>query len=224
MNCHEIKSLLSPYLDGALNGMERQQVSGHLEACGACHAEYQALNRTQELVSGLGRKPAPPDLALKLRVAISQELSMTWERRLQRALGRVEETVNTFMLPATGGLVTALIMFGLLISGFMTLPRTVAAADVADVPTSLYLPPKLTSAPFADAFTVAADSPVVIEAIIDTNGRLQDYRIIAGQDTAEIRKQLDRSLIFAVFEPAKAFGQRSSGKVVLTFANIDVKG
>ena len=37
-------------------------------------------------------------------------------------------------------------------------------------------------------------------------------------------KQLDRSLIFTVFEPAMSFGQPAPGKVVLTFANIDVKG
>ena len=222
MNCPEVRSLFSPYLDGALNGAERQQVSGHLETCVVCAHEYAALSRTQELMSALGRKPAPPDLALKLRVAISHEMSMTLERRLQRAFGRVEEVINAFMLPATGGLVTALVMFGLLIGGFMTLPGGVAAVG-NDVPTSLYTPPKLSSAPFSD-FMVKSEAPVVIEALVDSNGRLQDYRIIAGQDTAEVRKQLDRSLIFTVFEPAMSFGQRAPGKVVLTFANIDVKG
>jgi hypothetical protein len=223
MKCTEAQSLFSPYLDGALSGAERQQVSGHLGACPRCTHEYASLSLTQELMAGLGRRPAPPDLALKLRVAISQELSMTWEKRLQRAVARVEEAINAFMLPATGGLVTALLMFGLLIGGFMTLPRGVAGAGV-DVPTSLYTPPKLSSAPFADYMVVQSDTPVVIEALVDSNGRLQDYRIVAGQDSVEIRKQLDRSLIFTVFEPAKSFGQRSPGKVVLTFANVDVKG
>lgn len=223
MTCPEVRSLFSPYLDGALNGADRQQVSNHLETCADCKKQYAAISRTQELMSALGRKPAPPDLALKLRVAISQEMSMTWERRLQRGIIRMEDTINAFMLPATGGLVTAIVMFGLLIGGFMTLPGGVAGAGT-DIPTSLYTPPKLTSAPFADYFLVKSETPVVIEALVDSNGRLQDYRIIAGQDTTEIRKQLDRSLIFTVFEPAMSFGQRAPGKVVLTFANIDVKG
>lgn len=220
--CSEINALFSPYLDGALQGPERQQVASHLASCTQCASEYATVSRTQELVAMLGRKPAPPDLALKLRVAISQELSMTWERRLQRAMVRVEGAINAFMLPATGGLVTALIMFGLLIGGFMSLRGS--AGGGSDVPTALYTPPKLTSAPFYDDVLVSSDTPVVIEAIVDSNGRLQDYRIIAGQDTAEVRKQLDRSLIFTVFEPAMSFGQRAPGKVVLTFANIDVKG
>ncbi len=135
----------------------------------------------------------------------------------------MEGAMNAFMLPATGGLVTAMVMFGLLIGGFMSLSRGVAGVNT-DVPTSLYTPPKLSSAPFSDAFLVRSETPVVIEAIIDTNGRLQDYRIISGQDSAEVRKQLDRSLIFTVFEPAMSFGQPAPGKVVLTFANVDVRG
>lgn len=222
MNCSEIKSLLSPYLDGALNGVERLIVSRHLETCKVCTQEFSALSRTQELVAELGRKQAPPDLALKLRVAISHEMSMTWERRLQRAIAHGEDMVNALLLPATGGLVSALVMFGLLIGGFMSMPRVAAAGS--DVPTSLYTPPKLSSAPFSDMFLVKSETPVVIEAIVDSNGRLQDYRIIAGNDTQEVRKQLDRSLIFIVFEPATSFGQPAPGKVVLTFANIDVRG
>lgn len=222
MTCIDARSLLSPYLDGVVHGAEWQKVAAHLETCPACAAEFAAVRRTQELVAQVGRRAAPPDLALRLRVTLSQEMSMTWERRLQRAMGRLEDAVNAFMLPATGGLVTAVLMFGLLIGGFMSLPRVAAAGN--DVPTSLYMPPKLASAPFADLLTVKSDTPVVIEALVDANGRLQDYRIIAGQDTQEIRKQLDRSLIFTVFEPAISFGQRAPGKVVLTFANIDVKG
>jgi hypothetical protein len=222
MNCPEVRSLFSPYLDGALNGADRLVVSRHLETCTSCKQEYAAVSRMQELVMSLGRKPAPPDLALKLRVAMSREMSMTWERRLQRAVSRMEDTVNAFMLPATGGLVTALLMFGLLIGGFMSMPRVAVAGN--DVPTLLYTPPKLSSAPFSDMFLVKSETPVVIEAIVDANGRLQEYRIIAGEDSAAVRKQLDRSLIFTVFEPAMSFGQPAPGKVVLTFANIDVKG
>ncbi|HUQ49533.1 MAG TPA: zf-HC2 domain-containing protein [Terriglobales bacterium] len=222
MTCNQAKSLFSPYLDGVLNGAERITVSRHLETCSSCTQEYTSLDRTQSLLSALGRKPAPPDLALKLRVAVSQEISMSWQKRYQRVLNRVEEAINAFMLPATAGLVTAILMFGLLIGSFMSIPKGVSANS--DVPTMLYTPPKLASAPFSDSFIINAETPVMIEALVDANGRLQDYRIISGKDDRDIRKQLDRSLIFTVFEPAKSFGQPAPGKVVLSFANIDVKG
>jgi hypothetical protein len=65
---------------------------------------------------------------------------------------------------------------------------------------------------------------LVIEAYVDASGRLEDYRIISGEDTEETRKQLDRSLIFTVFAPAMSFGRPASGKVVISFANVSVKG
>jgi hypothetical protein len=83
----------------------------------------------------------------------------------------------------------------------------------------------LAAAPFSGGMgAISAGSPVVIEAYVDASGRLQDYRIISGDDTEETRKQLDRSLIFTVFEPAMSFGQPASGKLVISFANVDVKG
>ena len=155
-------------------------------------------------------------------MAISQERSLSFNRRLQGYLVRFENAVNVFMLPASAGLVTAVVMFGILI-GFFAVPTRVPATR--DVPTSLYMPPRLAAAPFSGGVgAISAGAPVVIEAFVDATGRLEDYRIISGEDTQEIRKELDRSLIFTVFEPAISFGQPASGKVVISFSNVDVKG
>ncbi len=72
MKCSEVQSLFSLYLDGALTGAQMQQVAAHSEACAPCRIEYEQLQSTQRLVAGLGKRPAPPDLALRLRVALSQ--------------------------------------------------------------------------------------------------------------------------------------------------------
>ncbi len=222
MKCTEAISFFSLYLDGALSGSQMRMVSEHMRSCAECSGNYKSLIRTQSLLAGLGRKPAPPELALRVKVAISQERAITWERRVQGYLVRLENAVNLFMLPASAGLVTAVVMFGILI-GFFAIPARVSANS--DVPTSLYTPPRLAAAPFSAGMgAISAGSPVVIEAYVDSNGRLQDYRIISGDDTEETRKQLDRSLIFTVFEPAMSFGQPASGKLVISFANVDVKG
>jgi anti-sigma factor RsiW len=219
MKCTEAIFLLNPYVDGSLNGRQMQSLSGHLKSCRKCKTEYSSLKQTQSLLAGLGRQAAPADLALRIRVALSQERSQSFSRRFQGLVVRMENTVNAFMLPASAGLVTAVVMFGVLI-GFLAVPNKVAAAN--DVPTSLYMPPRLSSAPFANS--VNASGPVVIEAVVDTNGRVGDYRIISGEDTEEVCKQLDRALIFTTFEPAMSFGQPASGKVVITFSNVEVTG
>src|SRR3954462_7108635 len=220
MKCTEAISLFNPYLDGSLNGSQMHSLANHFKSCKNCTAEYGTLKQTQTLLSGLGRKQAPADLALRIRVAVSQQRSASWSRRYQGLVVRLENALNAFMLPAGAGLVTATVMFGVLI-GFLAAPNKVSANDV---PTSLYMPPRLTSAPFVGSLTIDSSSPVVIEAYVDSNGRVADYRIIAGDDTEQVRKQLDRSLIFTVFEPAMSFGAPASGRVVITFSNVDVKG
>jgi anti-sigma factor RsiW len=220
MKCIEAISLFNPYLDDSLNGSQMHSLADHFKTCVKCKAEYSSLKRTQTLLAGLGHKKPPAELALRIRVAISQENSARFSRRFQGLLVRLENSVNAFMLPAGAGLVTATVMFGVLI-GFLAVPNKVSANDV---PTSLYMPPRLTSAPFVGSLTIDSASPVVIEAYVDSNGRVADYRIIAGEDTQEVRKQLDRSLIFTVFEPAMSFGQPATGRVVITFSNVDVKG
>ena len=75
MNCSEAKTLFSPYLDGVLTGTQMQGLGRHLEGCGRCTQNYVSLRRTQQLLGNIGRRKAPPDLALKLRVAISGEVA-----------------------------------------------------------------------------------------------------------------------------------------------------
>lgn len=220
MKCTEAISLFNSYLDGSLNGGQMYHLAEHFKVCGKCRLEYNALKRTQALVAGLGRKQAPADLALRIRVAVSQQRSISLRRRFQGLLVRLENSVNAFMLPASGGVVTAVVMFGLLI-GFLAVPNRVSANDV---PTSLYMPPRLSSAPFTGSMSINSSAPVVIEAFVDSNGRVADYRIISGEDSQQVRKQLDRSLIFTVFEPAMSFGRPASGKAVIIFSNVEVTG
>jgi hypothetical protein len=72
--------------------------------------------------------------------------------------------------------------------------------------------------------TVNADS-IVVEAYVDANGRVQDYRILsAPNDARTLDPKLENMLIFTVFHPATAFGRPTSGRAVLSFSNINVKG
>ena len=223
MNCTQAKPLFSSYLDGALTGGEMHLVARHLDTCRACSSEYRLLGQVQTVVSSLKRPIPPADLALKIKVAVSQQRSMTFSRQLQGFVVRLENGMNAIMLPATAGLVTAVVMIGLLI-GFFALPHALTVPN--DVPTSLYTPPKLSNAPFSDDVSISAENPVIIEALVDSKGRLQDYRIVSGHDTQQIRQQLDRMLIFTTFEPATSFGAPAPGKVVLSFGslNVSVKG
>jgi hypothetical protein len=220
MNCLQARSLFSPYLDGVLTGRQMQDLGTHFSACVACSREYALLCDTQRMVSTLGRKPAPPELALKLRVALSQEAARAHQRSFAGLRVRVENALNAFMVPATAGVLSAIVFFGLLI-GLFALP--VQANN--DVPTMLYTAPVLAQSPFSNGMEKMNADSIVVEAYIDANGRVQDYRILsAPHESDDVRSELENMLIFTTFRPATAFGQPTSGRAVLSFAKINVKG
>jgi len=226
MNCDRARPLFSSYLDGVVSGRQMQAIAGHLADCVPCREEYVALQRTQRLVSSLGQKPAPPELSLRLRVAISQATAQRAQRRLQGLLVRIQNLADAFMLPATAGLVSAIIFFGVLI-GFMALPMQLSASR-DDVPTLLYTPPRLQALPSnleLGSVPAVNSEPVVVETLVDANGRVQDYRIISGPaDVHGLEPELNHIMIFTTFQPATTFGVPTSGRVVLSFAKINVRG
>lgn len=221
MNCNHIQERLSLHLDNALPVSERRAVEAHVEACGPCRRDLTSLLNTQSALASLGRRPAPPDLALKIKVAVMRQRERSFKRRLEGFAVRLENAVNGLMLPATAGLVTAVIFFGLFV-GFFAQPPSVSAAN--DVPTLLYTPPRLQYSSLMQDDASDLESPIVIEAFINPQGRVEDYRILSGADSPQLRKQLDRSLLFAVFQPAMAFGAPASGRVVISFTAVNVKG
>ena len=226
MNCNRARSLFSSYLDGAVPGREMQGVAQHLRECTACDAEYAAWLKTQRLVSSLGIKPAPPELALQLRVAISQAAVQRPQHRLEGWLVRLQNTADAFMLPVTAGLVSAVLFFGILI-GFMAVPMQLSAAR-EDVPTLLYTPPRLQALPSnleLGAVPAASSGTVVVETLVDANGRVQDYRILSGpEDASGLEPDLNNIMILPTFQPATTFGVPTSGRAVLSFARINVGG
>ena len=224
MNCDRIRALFSSYLDGAVPGRQMQAVSQHLRECAGCRTEYAAWQRTQRLLASLGPKSAPPELSLRLRVAISQAAAQRSQRRWQGLLVRIQNLADSFMLPVTAGLASALVFFGVLI-GFMAMPVHLSAAR-DDVPTLLYTPPRLQAMPSDAGLQSAANSePLIVETLVDANGRVQDYRILSDSaDARRLRPQLNNIMIFTTFHPATTFGVPTSGRAVLSFAKINVGG
>ncbi len=219
MRCTEAQPLLSSYLDRAVSGTEMHEISGHLDQCTECQKEYVLLENAHEVVSLLGRRQPPSDLALKIRVAISNERSRSSLSWFQRYTLHLENAFRGLMFPATAGVVSAVIFFGVLI--VLLVPAQVSAND--DVPSTFYTPPRLQLSEYPEN-QLNLDSPVVIETYVDATGRVENYRVISGRDDPAIREQLNRALLFTIFAPAQSFGHPVSGKAIMSFSHINVKG
>jgi hypothetical protein len=175
------------------------------------------------LLASLGRKKAPPDLALKLRVAISHEAAQKRRPRYEGVTVQLQDMLDAFMVPATAGLVSAVLFFGLLF-GFFALPAELRASSV-DVPLMLYTGPQLEQSAFGTSLGDMGEDAVVVEAYVDANGRVEDYRILSQPDDAKaVMPQLKNLLIFTTFHPALSMGRPTAGTAVLSFSKISVKG
>jgi hypothetical protein len=90
MTCHEIEPELAGYHFGTLDGETRSSLESHLIECSACVGAFVAIKRAVETSEG---EPGPsPDLRLRLRRAVSDELGLSrrrwawWERPLAVAI------------------------------------------------------------------------------------------------------------------------------------------
>ena len=223
LQCPKAKRLFSPYLDGAVTGTEMLALQDHLANCGACNHEYEALRRTQQLLASVGRPKVPADLGLKLRLAISREVEPAKRARFEGLRVRMENALEAFMVPATAGFLSALIIFGIAMVYFVA-PSTLRAGS--DVPLVMVnTAPELQQSAFGMTLdTINADS-LVIEAYVDENGRVQDYRILSdSEESKEVLPQVKRMLIFTTFRPALSMGRPTPSRAVLSFSRISVRG
>jgi hypothetical protein len=221
MTCGQAKSLFSAYLDGAVSGAQMQTLGRHLEDCGGCNQHYVSLRQTQQVLSKVGRRKAPADLGLKLRVAISQEIARTRRPVLESVLVRLGNAINAMMVPATAGLASAVLVFGVLM-GFMAVPLQ---AGTPDVPLVVGTDPQLQQINFGATLDSVHEGSLVIEAVVDSSGRVQDYRVLSNSGTSpDLLPKVKNMLIFTTFRPATSFGRPIGGRAVLSFSNISVKG
>ena len=220
MKCAEAKRLFSPTLDSLLDRGRTGALDQHMAECESCAAEFASLRRTKWLMATMTPHPAPPDLAARLNEAIAQQLTARRQTRLPVRLLRWENALNAYMLPATGGLLSAVLIFGLLIGVLM--PAHLHVGN--DVPTMLYTPPEMTAAPFGGQNGGASGDAVLVEAVIDPHGHVEDYRVLNSTGKTELSPEMKNALIFTQFRPATSFGLPTSGRVVISFSNINVGG
>lgn len=223
MPCPRAKRLFSPYLDGVVTGVEMLALQDHLSGCRECRQEYQALRQTQQLLASARKPKAPGDLGLKLRLAISREVAASRRAPFEGLRVRLENALQAFMVPVTAGFLSALIIFGIAMVYFVA-PSTLHANN--DVPLVMVnTAPELQQSAFGLTMdSIDADS-LVIEAYVDANGRVQDYRILSDSvNSKQVLPEVKRMLIFTTFRPALSMGRPTPSRAVLSFSKISVRG
>jgi predicted anti-sigma-YlaC factor YlaD len=153
MTCAEVRRFVPGYLDGALPERfgrgSRARMGLHLQGCQACRQELQRYVQLSALMAGITPAPAPPpdNLAVGIRVALAQARAeqglrgklTRWKNRVQLIL---ENILEPLAVPATGGLLAALVVFVIVYHQFIGVGMSLGV-NVADLPNNLLQPARL---------------------------------------------------------------------------------
>jgi len=211
--CLKCRSSFSAYLDGDVSGKQMQKIAKHLETCNDCTHEFAAWRAMQRSLSSLGPAKAPADLGLKLRLAISHEHAKRKSNWLDTISVRWENAIRPMLVQVSAGFAGAVVLVGsiALLLGIVAAPEPVMANDeplgAMTAPHYLY-----------------SSVPRAIVTDRDAQGKVYDYNLVSGPETAAVQTQIVDQLLTSVFQPASVFGAPVRGRVVLTFSGISVRG
>jgi len=239
MTCAEVRRLVPGYLDGALpERMSRDahaRMGQHLENCLDCRQELERYVHLSAMMSTVGSNPPPANLGLDIRVAVAQARAAQgfrnhigrWRNRIQLV---VENILEPLAVPATGGLLAALVVFAIVSHQFLGLAMPLVTTADLPLPASLLQPARLeTLAGFQMSgikeSTPAGEHGLLVEATVSAAGEAVSYRVISGRMDSAMQRELDQVLLFSRFRPQLSFGRPlSGGHVVLSFNTISVRG
>jgi anti-sigma factor RsiW len=222
--CAHFRREFSAYLDGAISGAAMHEIAAHLQLCPACTEEFAQWRKAQALISSIGPAKAPANLGLRLRVAVSQQAANTAQEKLARGRIRWQNTVRPLLWQITAGFASTVALLGgvAVLVGMFASPEPLLARDE---PLPMTTSPRFLYSSLQPAGGVADDnSPVVVQAFVNGEGRVYDYKIVSGNADAKTRAHLKDALLFSVFAPAQIFGQPVRGTVLLSFSSVPVRG
>jgi hypothetical protein len=175
-------------------------------------------------VAGLGQVRVPVDLGLRLRLAISHESAKQRAGWFDGFNLRWDNMLRPLLVQASAGLACAVVLLGTvtMLLGVVATPNSVLAND--EPLGALTMPHYRYSVAQPRAIATQEDSTIVVEAKINSEGRVYDYRIISGPADATTSTQIMDQLLLQVFEPAKVFGAPVKGRAIVTFEGLSVRG
>ncbi len=230
MSCEKVRPLIGSLVDRQLLRMEdggielRKQAMEHVAVCRACSAELEAAEWQRAAVRSLATAPIPGRLAARLQVIASHERArqltrITWRARYEAASSRLslqfENMMKPFALPIAGGLISALLMFGMLIPSvsFAHIKNGEPSSPIYTEPDGQVVGegdrPKLESA------YQASRGKIVVLLMIDDHGKVRDYQVKQGTMTPEVQNLI----LFSSFTPATILGQPTWGQVQVVFGD-----
>jgi len=225
MICNTIQSMASEYLDDRVLNEDRADIEGHLRQCAECVEHFEDRRRMVANLKRLAVRVPPARLQMDLMMAASAERTrlakggFDWRDRLQLAFRNL---MRPFAVPAMGGIVSAIVLFSVIMPSIAIRVRPIFPNDV---PTNLFTD---ASAKYFAPIGLS-ESELVLDLVVDSDGRMVAYTVVSGSDLLRdptLKRQIENNLLFTEFTPATLLGGRTSGRVRLQLKseNINIRG
>ncbi|HLK67330.1 MAG TPA: zf-HC2 domain-containing protein [Bryobacteraceae bacterium] len=233
MSCENVQKLISPLVDRQVPAGEQEDVLAHLEACKQCGAQFESMQKMRQALRTMSHAPIPVHLTANLRVLASHER----ERRLSRVSFSArlrfwydharlwfDNLMRPVALPFGGGLVSAIVLFSILVPSLTFQHEDTDAVLVTDpygqvvVLSSggVYAPDGTTSndlpriePTYAHYTGDYPEDTNVVWLAIGGDGKVQGYSVAKGRLTPDMISIISISK----FSPATFLGLPTAGVV-----------
>ncbi len=166
-------------MDGRLRKREQSRIEAHLRECDECALKVYQIRSMRSSLVGLPSPQAPASLRSKLLVLASRERQILVETDGSRWRGvwnnwrfRINQLMRPLTIPATGGVLSSVLLFSALALTISTTTRQVTY----EVPVAYAERMDATLVPVE----LRLESPVVLTLSLDGHGRITDYAVRNG--------------------------------------------
>jgi hypothetical protein len=218
MNCFNTKRQSTAYVDGRLRAREHSRIVAHLSECDSCASYFDQVSSLRSGLRSLPSQVPPESLATRLRVIASREqqaVSQTRGSRLEYFLSkwrfRLRELMRPLTIPATGGLLSSMLLFSTLTFAISTTTRgvTYEVPVVYEDKTAATLVP------------VDFRSAIIVTMSLDDKGRIRDYAVHDGHASfAGDPSRLDSNIAMPQFPGVLTFAHPISGDIRISLTPI----
>jgi hypothetical protein len=227
MSCDNVQELISPLLDRKVPAGEQENVLAHIESCRQCSAQFESMQKVRAALRSMDHAPMPVDLTSNLRVMASHErerqlsrrtLSSRWRYWADRAHLCFDNLMRPVALPFGGGLVSALVLFSVLVPSLTFQHDEADAGLVVDpygqvvVVTSsgVFATDSRADLPKIEpTYASYPEDATVVWMAIGENGKVQGYSVEKGRLTDDMISIISLSK----FMPATVLGVPTPGLV-----------
>ncbi|HWF46150.1 MAG TPA: zf-HC2 domain-containing protein [Bryobacteraceae bacterium] len=214
MTCFGAKRQITAYLDGRLDSIKRSQVSAHVLSCASCSSRFEQIGAVKGALDSMPRPLPPARLRTQLRVLASRErqlIELNGGSRLRAAWDRwrfrMDQMMRPLTIPATGGLLSSLILFGTLAFTIGTTTRVVSY----EVPVAYQDAVEANQLPFE-----LRTAKVILSMSFDATGHLQDYAFADGASIDAGHLQYS-NVTMPQFPSVLALAHPTSGDIRISF-------